>query len=166
MTDDTFAGLEEETLAALRAVGQVKSYSAGDVVCHQGVVEHTFYLILDGRVKVVQRLEDGTERTLETRGKDDYFGEMGLLDAKPRMADVTTLTPATLLEIAPRETTPWLPTGVIEGVTIRVVLGFALLITKHCIGFSDFLVLVFITSLFVWVVLRSELSECFFDFIP
>jgi phosphoserine phosphatase RsbU/P len=92
--------IDGETLDELTAVGQTQDYPPGAIICHQGEFEETFYVILDGAVKVTQRLENGEERELEVRGNGHYFGEMALLDDKPRMADVTTAAPTRLLEIS------------------------------------------------------------------
>lgn len=94
-----FDKLEKETLEQLRAVAERRHYPAGAVLCHQGEIEHTFYIIVEGRVMATQRLEDGEERVLNTLGPRQYFGEMGLLDDTPRMATCTTLGPTTVLEV-------------------------------------------------------------------
>lgn len=95
----TFAGVDEETLNVLRHVAERKSYPARMVLCQQGEIEHTFYIVVDGRVSVVQRVDKGEERLLGILGKNAIFGEMSLIDNSPRMATVMTLTPTTVLEI-------------------------------------------------------------------
>lgn len=95
----TFEGLEEETLKALRTFAQRRNYPPKTKLCHQGQIEHTFYVIVEGHLAVSQTLEGGEERLLEVLGPNCYFGEMGLLDDTPRMADVITMTPATVLEV-------------------------------------------------------------------
>ncbi len=94
-----FHGLENHVLEELRRLAERKGYGAGVVLCHQGEREHTFYIVVSGRVVVTQKLDDGEERLLGVRGPNEYFGEMGLLDDRPRMASVTTLVPTTVLEI-------------------------------------------------------------------
>lgn len=91
--------LDRETLDALRAVARRQTYPAGTAVFHQGDQGHTFYIIVTGRVAVVQQLEDGTERLLNNMGTGEFFGEMSLIDDKPRMATCLTLTESILLEI-------------------------------------------------------------------
>lgn len=94
-----FKGVEEDALETLRAVAQTRSYPPKTVLCQQGNLEHTFYIVVDGRVAVTQVLEDGHERLLSIRGPNEYFGELGLLDDRPRMATCTSLTPVTVLEV-------------------------------------------------------------------
>jgi sigma-B regulation protein RsbU (phosphoserine phosphatase) len=94
-----FKGLDQETLDALRGVAQRRSYPAQTILCHQGEIETTFYIVVEGQVAITQVLENGEERLLAIRGKRDYFGELGLMDAMPRMANCVTITPVTVLEI-------------------------------------------------------------------
>jgi serine phosphatase RsbU (regulator of sigma subunit) len=95
----TFAGVDEETLNVLRHVAERKEYPAKTVLCQQGEIEHTFYIVVDGRLSVVQRVDEGEERLLGLLGKNTIFGEMSLIDNSARMATVMTLTPTTVLEI-------------------------------------------------------------------
>lgn len=91
--------IEGDALDTLRLMGTRRSYPANTILCQQGQVEHTFYVIIQGRVAAKQQLEDGEERLLSLLGPNEYFGEMGLLDNTPRMATCVTLVPTTVLEI-------------------------------------------------------------------
>lgn len=95
----TFSGLEPETLNALRKFAERKHYPPQTTLCRQGEVEHTFYIMVEGHVAVTQRVDEGEERVLGVVGPNGYFGEMGLIDDAPRMADVITMTEATVLEV-------------------------------------------------------------------
>jgi serine phosphatase RsbU (regulator of sigma subunit) len=94
-----FQGLDEDSLNSLRGVAEIKKYPPQTVLCHQGEVEHTFYVVVEGRVAITQKLADGEERLLSIRQPREYFGELGLLDDTPRMADCVTITDVTVLEI-------------------------------------------------------------------
>ncbi|GMQ77674.1 MAG: hypothetical protein BMS9Abin02_0162 [Anaerolineae bacterium] len=94
-----FKGLDEESLDALREVAQLRTYPPQTVLCHQGEVERTFYVLVEGNVAITQKLEDGEERLLSVLRPRQYFGELGLLDDTPRMADCVTITDTTVLEI-------------------------------------------------------------------
>lgn len=94
-----FTGLDERSLDTLRELAEVQTYPPQTILCHQGEVEHTFYVVVEGRVAITQVLEDGQERLLAVRGPRDYFGELGLLDDTPRMANCVTITTVTVLEI-------------------------------------------------------------------
>ena len=68
-----------------------RSYPAGAPVIRKGAAGDSMYFIVSGAVEV--RLASGN-RTL---GAGEFFGEMALLDRKPRSADVITAAPCTLL---------------------------------------------------------------------
>lgn len=92
-------GLDEETLQLLRQVAKRVEYPPNTTLCHQGEVEHVFYVVVKGNVAVVRVLESGEERILNMVGRNGYFGEMGLIDDSPRAANCVTLTPTTVLEV-------------------------------------------------------------------
>ena len=68
-----------------------RSYPEGATVIRKGAAGDSMFFIVSGEVEV--RVG---ERTLELRD-GDFFGEMALLDRKPRSADVVTLAPLTVL---------------------------------------------------------------------
>lgn len=94
-----FKGLDERALDTLRELAELRTYPPETVLCHQGKVEHTFYVIVEGMVAISQVLEDGQERMLSILRPRQYFGELGLLDDTPRMANCVTITTTTVLEI-------------------------------------------------------------------
>ena len=68
-----------------------RSFPQNATVIHQGAAGDSMYFIVTGMVEV--RL--GSQTKILRDG--DFFGEMALLDRKPRTADVVTKTPCTLL---------------------------------------------------------------------
>jgi serine phosphatase RsbU (regulator of sigma subunit) len=93
------AGLDDDTLKLLRQVAKRVEYPPNTTLCHQGEVEHVFYVVVKGNVAVIRKLEGGEERILNMVGKNGYFGEMGLIDDSPRAANCVTITPTTVLEV-------------------------------------------------------------------
>ena len=92
-------GLDEDTLQLLRQVAKRVEHPPNTTLCHQGKVEHVFYVVVKGNVAVVRVLDSGEERILNMVGKNGYFGEMGLIDDSPRAANCVTITPTTVLEV-------------------------------------------------------------------
>lgn len=75
------------------------TYEAGDVVFREGEnPADGLYLITQGRVKI--SLGD---KTLAEMGKNEFFGEMALIDKKPRSATVTAIEKTQCLRISPIE---------------------------------------------------------------
>lgn len=95
----TFDELDADTLRQLRRVARRKKYPAKSVLCRQGKIEHTFYIIVDGHVAISQKANDGQERLLGILKQNEYFGEMGLVDNSPRIADCIAVTDTTVLEV-------------------------------------------------------------------
>lgn len=96
----TFDELDAETLRELRGVSVRRKYPPKTHLCRQGEIEHTFYIIVEGHVAISQRAEDGSsERLLGILRENEYFGEMGLVDNSPRIADCITVTDTTVLEV-------------------------------------------------------------------
>ncbi|MCF8166990.1 MAG: cyclic nucleotide-binding domain-containing protein [Rhodoferax sp.] len=85
-------------IAVADIVGQLhsRSFSAGTRIIHKGEAGDSMYFIVSGSVQVHLG-----ERTKILRD-GDFFGEMALLERKPRSADVVTLTQCTtlVLEVA------------------------------------------------------------------
>lgn len=105
MTDTTqilkqvFSGLEGRDLEALRQVVVRQRVPAETIICREGKIEHEFYIIYEGNVAISKRFEDNQERILAIKGAGEFFGEMALLENKPRTATVTTLVETELLSI-------------------------------------------------------------------
>jgi len=96
-----FPGIPVDEARTLIRSGAVNSYAEGSVLCREDMVESTFYILLDGEVKVTKRMNAAgmQERLLKTLGAGDFFGEMGLIQEAPRAATVTTTKPVRVLEI-------------------------------------------------------------------
>ena len=91
--------LDTGTLKALEKYSSRKTYPAGTMLCCQGVVEHAFYMIVEGLVSVVQKIKGAEDRILGLLGPGEFFGEMGLISDRPRMANCRALKEVVVLEI-------------------------------------------------------------------
>lgn len=76
-------------------------YRDGEVIIRQGELGDCMYVILDGKVEVLQR-KDEQEYSLAVLEKGDFFGEMGLFDRDVRSATVRSLGGAILLTVDKR----------------------------------------------------------------
>jgi len=85
-----FSGLKEGQLKSIARECKSRSFKAGETIVKEGEAGAGFYLIMDGSVEV----KHGS-KIISKLGKGDFFGEMTLLDNKPRSADVVAATPTT-----------------------------------------------------------------------
>lgn len=95
-----FQGLDGPDLEALHQVVSPKRIPAGTTLCHEGEIEHEFYIIVEGEVVVTGLYENGEQRLLDVKGPGEFFGEMALIERKPRTASVTTMVDSEMLEIS------------------------------------------------------------------
>ena len=68
---------------------QAVPVTAGQVVIEQGAEADRFYVIESGRFRVTQVADDGQEQELRVMGPGEVFGQIGLLTAGRRTANVT-----------------------------------------------------------------------------
>jgi CRP-like cAMP-binding protein len=69
------------------------------VLIREGADADDFFVITAGEVAVSATGESGLERSLGTLLPPSYFGEIGLLEHRPRTATVTTTAQSTVLRI-------------------------------------------------------------------
>jgi CRP/FNR family cyclic AMP-dependent transcriptional regulator len=69
---------------------------AGTVAFRTGDEGDAMYLIEEGKVRICVRTKEGHEVTLTELHRGDFFGEMALLDGKPRSADARVAEDARL----------------------------------------------------------------------
>ncbi len=91
-----FASLSDVDAAALRGLLELEERAAGTRLFRKGEAGEALYLIVGGRVRIHVRDEDGQDVTLAELGGGDFFGEMAILDGKPRSADATVAEDARL----------------------------------------------------------------------
>ena len=73
-------------------------YQPGDVIIREHESGHTAYIIEQGRVAVT-RMVDGQPVQLAILGVQESFGEMSMIDDKPRSATVTAIEPTRVREV-------------------------------------------------------------------
>jgi signal transduction histidine kinase len=99
-----FKGLDEDELAQVAALTEVRTYPANYILCHEGAYEDVLYVIADGTIVISQKTVEGEEeRILRVGGRGDVVGEMALIQNAPRAATVRTTTECIVLEMEKRD---------------------------------------------------------------
>jgi CRP/FNR family transcriptional regulator, cyclic AMP receptor protein len=78
-----FTGVGPDELAAVADTAIEVDFPAGHVIARQGEIGTGFFLVVEGRVKVVRDAQ-----TIATMGPGEFFGELSVLDGQPRIAQV------------------------------------------------------------------------------
>ncbi|MGZ5227643.1 MAG: Crp/Fnr family transcriptional regulator, partial [Burkholderiales bacterium] len=95
-----FSLFSDHELATLFPAIQHRSYPRHSFMLRAGEKTDALYIILSGKAKVVIDDGDGREVTLTTIGPSEFFGEMSLIDEKPRSASVEALEACEILYIS------------------------------------------------------------------
>lgn len=91
------AHLTDKQLEELLEKCEIVSMEAGRLICAEGEGADKVYVILEGKVKVYKKDEEGNEMEIATLDKGSMFGEMALFDKGVRSASVKTVEPSKLL---------------------------------------------------------------------
>jgi len=92
-----FGGLDREELDRFAELTREKSYPRGSVILFEHDPGDSLFVVRSGRVKVVLVGEDGREVILGVLGVGEHFGELSLIDDRPRSAHVIAMDDADLL---------------------------------------------------------------------
>ncbi|TAK11484.1 MAG: cyclic nucleotide-binding domain-containing protein [Anaerolineae bacterium] len=94
-----FPGIPEEESSILVTEGSFEPHQPGARLTIEGNIEHTFYILLEGDVKVTKMMNADEDRLLKYLGPGDFFGEMALIHEAPRAATITAITDVSVLAI-------------------------------------------------------------------
>jgi CRP/FNR family cyclic AMP-dependent transcriptional regulator len=87
-----FRNLSARQLRKLQRSAAEDRYEAGTTIVNQGGRTTALFVVLEGSVKVVKN-----GRTVSRRGPGQYFGELSMIDGRPRAASVVSETPVRCL---------------------------------------------------------------------
>jgi CRP-like cAMP-binding protein len=121
-----FAALGAEAVEAIAALCVTRSLYAGEALFLKGDPGDALYAVRRGKVRIVTSTDTGRHLTLNILGSGDVFGEIALLDGRPRTADAIAIEPCELLMVQRRdfiailERRPLVAVGVIELLCARL----------------------------------------------
>lgn len=97
VTVPLFHELEVGELTRFAELVREKSYPRASVIVFEDDPGDAFFIVRQGRVKVVLVSDDGREIILGVLGPGEHFGELALIDNRPRSAHVVAMEDSTLL---------------------------------------------------------------------
>ena len=83
--------LSAEDRAAITASGTRRTFPAGTTVWLYGDKPTHALIVLGGLAKLARSSSDGRQMMIELRGPGDILGELGVLDDRPRSADIVVI---------------------------------------------------------------------------
>ena len=86
-----FAKLNKTELATVSRALVKRRFNIGEIVFHYGDPAGLLYIISKGKVKITHSNPHGQEALLMILGKNDFFGELALLDESPRSATIEAI---------------------------------------------------------------------------
>jgi len=114
----------ERNILAARA--HIRKFDAGETIFLKGTLHDSMLAVLHGEVRISMSTAEGKELVFALVHAGEVFGEIAMLDGKPRSADAKALTPCSLavldrrdvLAVLARNPTAWL--GLVEVLCSRL----------------------------------------------
>ena len=103
-----FRDLERSTLARVASLGSTRRLGDGEVLFLKGDPGDALYGVLSGKVSISTSAPNGKELILSIVEAGGVFGEIALLDGKPRSADATAMDATTLFVLSRADFTRFL----------------------------------------------------------
>jgi thioredoxin reductase (NADPH) len=95
--DGAFPHLSENQLARLRLAGDRRNTRAGQVLFREGDERYDFFVVLEGKVAVIDGYGDPDERLIAVHGPGRFLGELGLLTGQAAFFTAVVLEPGEVL---------------------------------------------------------------------
>ncbi|MGZ6125873.1 MAG: cyclic nucleotide-binding domain-containing protein, partial [Myxococcales bacterium] len=94
-----FDDLSQDAFVALVNRLRYQRHAPGDLIIREGDPGRSFFIIVEGRVRIYKIGPDLKEITLAHLGEGAFFGEMALLSGAPRTANVVAEEDTGILEV-------------------------------------------------------------------
>jgi CRP/FNR family cyclic AMP-dependent transcriptional regulator len=98
-----FGAIAPELLARLSSYATTRAVRRGDTIFSKGDPGNSLYAVCAGTVKISVPSADGKDAVFNLVGEGEIFGEIALLDGRPRTADATAMTDCELMMIERRD---------------------------------------------------------------
>jgi CRP/FNR family cyclic AMP-dependent transcriptional regulator len=98
-----FRKLTPDQRSALAGRAHMRRFQAGDTIFLMGAQHDSMMAVLSGQVKISMTSSEGREIVLAILNPGEVFGEIAMLDGKPRSADAKALTDCNLAVLDRRD---------------------------------------------------------------
>jgi thioredoxin reductase (NADPH) len=97
-----FPRLSDDAVAALEEYGTRRRTTAGELLFRDGDATYDFFIVLSGKVAILQDADRPGERTIGIHGERRFVGELNLLTGEAAYLTARVIAPGQVLQI-PRE---------------------------------------------------------------
>lgn len=97
-----FSNLNPAQLTSISNICTKKSFKAGTVLFREKDLGSVFYIVFNGSVKIFNTGSTGEEKILSLFKSGESFGELSLIDGKPRSASAQTMEDSVLIALDAR----------------------------------------------------------------
>lgn len=91
-----FSALSDVQLKKISSTLQIRHVEPNEVICHKGEKSEELYLVISGRLQVIEITEDGREIGLNYIESGSLMGELSVIDGLPRSADIVAIEKSTI----------------------------------------------------------------------
>lgn len=94
-----FSEVSDSGLNAIQRYLKLITVPEGELIFSEGQRGDQLYIVLEGAVQIVRQIEGVGEEQLAVCRENSFFGELSMIDARPRSADARVIESARLLVI-------------------------------------------------------------------
>jgi len=98
-----FSSVSEATQKEISRLFAEEKYEKDDYIFFEGDAPEWFYIVEEGKVKLVKHSNTGKDVILQVFVPGDMFGEVSLFDRKPYASSAQAMEPSTVLKLARKD---------------------------------------------------------------
>lgn len=95
-----FSGLHGSQLQSIADKCSTRTFKAGTILFRENEIGTTFYLVVSGAIKIYTTNKHGEDKIMTILTNGDSFGELALLDGKPRSATAQAIEDTKVVSLA------------------------------------------------------------------
>ena len=123
---ELFDGIEFKNCIKIMAMALQTKIMVGDVIFNKGDVGHEMYVLLKGRIEIIDEDPKG-DRTLAVLGPGETFGEMAFFERKERSAKAVAIDNCVMLALDDEKIERLLS----KSVAIRLLFNLARMLSRR-----------------------------------